>query len=148
MSDLQMALLRYLGGQKAVGIRDPHKPLAFHKLVLEGIPARCVAYFKVNTGFSNVVVSELLGVSEKTFIRWQEHPQKPLDSVSSDRLLRSAKIIAMAEEVLESREEAKSWLVEPQASLGNAKPRDLLTTDNGAKQVEDLLLQMEYGYLA
>ena len=146
--NLDLALLRYLGGEKALGLKSLKEPLALHKLVLEGIPAQCVLYFKDNAGLSNVIVSELLGVSEKTFIRWQETPKAPINPVASDRLVRSAKIMALAEGVLESREEAKGWMSEPQSALGNAVPRDLLTTDTGAKQVENLLLQMEHGYLA
>ena len=146
--NLDLALLQYLGGKKAVGLKSLKEPLALHKLVLAGIPAQCALYFKDNAGLSNVIVSELLGVSEKTFIRWQETPKAPINAVASDRLVRSAKIMALAEDVLESRQEAKGWMSEPQSALGNAVPRDLLTTDIGAKQVADMLLQMEHGYLA
>ena len=146
--NLDLALLQYLGGGKAVGLRSLRDPGALHKLVLAGIPARCALYFKDNAGLSNVAVSELLGVSEKTFIRWQETPRAPIDPVASDRLMRSATIMALAEDVLESREEAKGWMSEPQPALGNAVPRELLTTDVGARQVADLLSRMEHGYLA
>jgi putative toxin-antitoxin system antitoxin component (TIGR02293 family) len=148
MSDYETAIVQFLGGEKMVGISDANEPLALHRLVLAGIPARCVVYFKTNSGLSNVFISHLLGVSEKTFSRWQEHPKKSIGAVASDRLLRSAKVIALAEGVLESRENARAWMSQPQAPLNNTVPQDLLTTDVGAQQVEDLLLKMEHGYLA
>lgn len=141
-------VVRYLGGKKAVGIKKAQTPLELHKAVKSGIPAKCAFHFKEQAGFSNVLICEVLGVSEKTLTRWHNHPAKPLNSVTSDRLVRSAKIMALAEQVLEDADNAKKWMSEPQSALGNEVPRDLLSTDVGAKQVENLLLQMEHGYLA
>jgi len=141
-------LVTYLGGEKAMGLKHHIDPLALHKVIREGIPARCAFYFREHAGLTNVVVCEMLGVSEKTFIRWQTAPKKHLDPVFSDRLVRSAKVMALAETVLESPESARGWINEPQAALGGEVPSRLLTTDVGSQQVENLLLQMEYGYLA
>ena len=109
---------------------------------------KCVIYFKEHSRLSNRYMCRALGVSEKTFIRWQDDPAKLLDPVFSDRLVRTAKIMGLAEEVLEDGDNARQWLSNPQSALGNEIPQDLLSTDIGAKQVEDLLLQMEHGYLA
>lgn len=146
MSDLD--ILSLLGGPRALGGKKLKGPLAWHDLVLDGLPGICVISFKDYAGLSTSSISDLLGVSEKTYFRVQAHPNRPIDPVMSDRLVRAAKVMALAEEVLESREEAIGWMGEQQAALGNAVPRDLLTTDTGAKQVEDLLLRMEHGYLA
>ncbi|MFM9972057.1 MAG: antitoxin Xre/MbcA/ParS toxin-binding domain-containing protein [Burkholderiales bacterium] len=56
--------------------------------------------------------------------------------------------MALAEEVLENAEAARAWLSEPQAALGGRVPMELLATDEGGRQVEDLLLRMQHGYLA
>lgn len=141
-------LMAYLGGKSAMGIKKSQGPLTLHKAIEAGIPAHCAIYFREHAGLTNVMISHLLGVSEKTYIRWQSHPEKALDPVVSDRLVRSAKIMALAEHVLESAENAKRWIGEAQAALGGEVPRDLLTTDVGANQVEELLLQMEHGHLA
>lgn len=141
-------VVRILGGVKAVGIRNPGQPLALHKAVAKGIPAVALVHFKKYTRASNQNMSAILGVAEKTFIAWQKHPAKPIAPVSSDRLVRAAKIVSIAEKVLESPDNARTWLNEPQSSLDGEVPRDLLTTDVGTQQVEDTLLRMEHGFLA
>lgn len=141
-------VVRILGGVKAVGIKNPKQPLALHKAVVNGIRAGTLVHFKKYTRASNQDMSAILGVAEKTFIAWQKHPGKPIASVSSDRLVRAAKIVSIAEKVLESPDNARTWLNEPQSALNGEVPRDLLTTDVGAQQVEDTLLRMEHGFLA
>jgi putative toxin-antitoxin system antitoxin component (TIGR02293 family) len=148
MSHIELSILEYLGGAKLLGIAAPRTPFAFHDLVSAGLPARSATFFKTSSGFTNIELSRLLGISEKTFIRWQETPKKPIDPVVSDRLYRTAKILALAAEVLEDRQAARAWLNDAQFGLGNKTPGELLTTDAGARQVEDLLLRMEHGYLA
>jgi putative toxin-antitoxin system antitoxin component (TIGR02293 family) len=148
MSQLELSILEYLGGTKLLGISTPRTAFAFHELVSMGLPARSATYFKRSSGFTNIELSRLLGISEKTFIRWQATPGKPIDPVVSDRLYRTAKVLALAARVLEDKDAARAWLSEPQFGLGKKTPCELLTTDAGARQVEDLLLRMEHGYLA
>ncbi len=147
MSELSW-IFKHLGGKKAVGTPAWKSTLDLHHSIVAGLPVRCVIHFKEYTGLSNTHMCRALGVSEKTFIRWQDDPAKLLDSVFSDRLVRTAKVMGLAEEVLEDADNASAWLSRPQSALGNEIPQELLRTDIGAKQVEDLLLRMEHGYLA
>ena len=140
-----LSVIEYLGGKKLLGIKAPQKSFAFHSIVSLGLPAGCAIRFKQLSGFSNIEISALLGVSEKTFIRWQHTPKKSIDPVSSDRLYRTAKIMALADTVLEGADEAHAWINQPQFGLNKKIPRELLTTDAGAREVEDLLLRMEHG---
>jgi len=148
MSTFERAILSYLGGAKLLGIKSIKNPIAFHEMVSAGFPAQCVVTFKKLSGFTNVEVSETLGISEKTFMRLQAKPRRRIDPVVSDRLYRTAKLLALTEEVLEDPVQAREWLNEPQFGLGNRTPRELLTTDAGTREVEELLLRMEHGYLA
>ncbi len=147
MSELSW-IFRHLGGRKVVGKAAWKSPIDLHDSIVSGLPVGCVIYFKQHTGLSNIHMSNALGVSEKTFIRWQDDPDKLLDPVYSDRLVRTAKIMGLAEEVLEDAENSRAWLSKSQSSLGNEIPQELLRTDIGAKQVEEVLLRMEHGYLA
>ncbi len=54
-------------------------------------------------------------------------------------------IIARLEEVFGSREKSEVWLNEPNRALNMQTPLDLLDTDEGAKQVEDVLIRIEHG---
>ena len=71
-----------------------------------------------------------------------------LDPAISDRLVRLARILALAENVLESHENAVAWLREPSDTFGGRTPLDLVTTDIGAEKVTNMLYQMEYGIYA
>ena len=147
MSELSW-IFRRLGGKKVVGKSAWKSTLDLHRSIVSGLPVGCVIYFKKHAGLSNIHMSKALGVSEKTFIRWQDDPDKLLDPVYSDRLVRTARIMGLAEEVLEDAENSRAWLSRPQSALGNEIPQELMRTEIGAKQVEDVLLRMEHGYLA
>ncbi len=56
-----------------------------------------------------------------------------------------AEILAKAEEVLGSREEAEHWLARPALGLDSRRPTDLMASPQGADLVKTLLEQMEYG---
>ena len=68
-----------------------------------------------------------------------------LDSVTSDRLFRTARIVALAGTVLESSERGIAWLGRGQIGLGGKIPFALMTTEAGSEQVEQLLLRIEHG---
>ena len=68
-----------------------------------------------------------------------------LDPAESDRVVRFARLMGKAVEVLESEENARNWLTSPQIGLGGAVPLDYAETELGAREVEDLLGRIEYG---
>lgn len=135
-----------LGGRKVLG--RPVGRLDFADLVKQGFPQSALEHVKELLKLSDREVSSALGVSEKTAWRLRHAPAKRLTSVTSDRLYRLARIFALAEEVLEEREQAREWLRSPQVGLDNRVPFELLETEAGAREVEDLLLRIEHGVLS
>ncbi len=67
-----------------------------------------------------------------------------LSPAESERVERLARIIALAEYVWEDAALAREFLLGSQGSLGGERPVDLARSDLGARQVEELLWQMEY----
>jgi putative toxin-antitoxin system antitoxin component (TIGR02293 family) len=63
----------------------------------------------------------------------------------SDRLLRLARVVERAVQVLGDRERARRWLTAPSPALGQAVPLALLDTDLGTHQVEELLGRIDFG---
>ena len=63
----------------------------------------------------------------------------------SDRLARVARLYAIAEDVLGSREHAQRWMKTPNRALDGARPLDELDTEIAAREVEDLLGRIRYG---
>jgi putative toxin-antitoxin system antitoxin component (TIGR02293 family) len=87
-----------------------------------------------------------LGISTATLHR--RKLQGKLGPMESDRVVRFARLMAKAVEVLESEENARQWLRSPQVGLGGAVPLDYAGTEVGAREVENLLGRIEYGVYA
>jgi putative toxin-antitoxin system antitoxin component (TIGR02293 family) len=84
-----------------------------------------------------------LGISKATLHRRKATGR--LDPGESDRVVRFARLMGKAVEVLESKESARQWLSAPQFGLGGAVPLDYAETEVGAREAEDLLMRIEYG---
>ncbi len=65
----------------------------------------------------------------------------------SERLARIAAVEAEAEDVFDSQELAKRWMLERNLALGEA-PLTLLDTDAGADEVRKVLAAIAYGTAA
>lgn len=89
----------------------------------------------------------LLGTSKRTLARYRQQ-KKRLPFEVSDRLFRLARIVSMATEVLENPEQAHEWLMTGNRKLGGASPIELLQTEAGAIEVENLLGRIEHGIFA
>lgn len=83
------------------------------------------------------------GISKITFhIREAAGALAPAES---DRIIRFARLMDKALQVMESKENALEWLNAPQAGLGGAVPLAYAETEVGAREVEALLVRIEYG---
>ena len=71
---------------------------------------------------------------------------QPLTVEESDRLFRSAHIAAMAEAIFGNSDKAKRWLSKPKERFAGLSPMQMLTTQHGANQVEEMLLQIAEGF--
>ena len=85
----------------------------------------------------------MLGISKATLHRRKAEGR--LDQAESDRVVRFAKLMGKAVEVMESEENARHWLAAPQFGLGGAVPLEYAETEVGAREVEDLLGRIEHG---
>ena len=85
----------------------------------------------------------MLGISKATLHR--RKAEGKLDPAESDRVVRFARLVGKAVEVLESEENARHWLTSPQYGLGGAVPLEYAETEVGAREVEDLLGRIDYG---
>lgn len=137
-------VISVLGGQQVFGARAGRVDLL--EEVERGLPVR--AYEAVAEALELTPVEEdrLLQVSLRTRARWKKRAR--LDAATSDRLVRLARILALAVLVLESREHAVAWLREPSPALGGRSPLAAVASDPGAEKVSNMLYQMEHGVYA
>jgi putative toxin-antitoxin system antitoxin component (TIGR02293 family) len=137
-------VIAVLGGSQVFGARASRVDLL--EEVERGLPKR--AYEAVSEALELTPDEEdrLLQVSLRTRARWKGRTR--LDAATSDRLVRLARILALAVLVLESRENAVAWLREPSNALGGRSPLAAIASDPGAEKVSNMLYQMEHGVYA
>lgn len=73
--------------------------------------------------------------------------RESLTHEESDRAVRIARITSLAEEVFGEDDKAARWLRKPKMRFEGRTPFELLRTEAGARLVEELLLQFEYGFV-
>ncbi len=89
-------------------------------------------------------IKQIFGISESTQFRYEK--QNPiLKSAIADRLERFNRICQQALELFEDETETQRWLSTPKVTLGGQTPLGVLSTDAGAKRVEEILYRAEYG---
>jgi len=153
-----------LGGEKELGQKVSRR-IDFDALIKKGIPWGVISHIKKAFNLPDEVIAKIIGVSPRTIARRRLNVRatvKPagtasarskaaserLSPVESDRVYRFARIIALAEDVFEDKEEALEWLKSPQYGLGGYVPFDMLQTDAGAREVEELLIRIDYGVIS
>jgi putative toxin-antitoxin system antitoxin component (TIGR02293 family) len=143
----ESGVVSLLGGAQAIG-HKVERDLDFDEEIKKGFRSAVLVSFKKNTKLSNGILSRAMGVSPKSVERILGSKAVRLKPALSDRLYRTAKIVACAERALDDRLQAMQWLEVRQAGLGDRIPMELLETDAGAREVEEELARIEHGFTA
>lgn len=141
---LEQNTLEVMGGASALG-RPIHNQLDLADLIAQGVPRLAAQAVRQRLNLSERELAQSIGVSAKTLQRQAKAQAERLNPAQGDRLYRLARLVAIAEEVFEDQTRAHRWLREPQRGLGNRVPMELLESEAGAREVEDLLGRIEYG---
>jgi len=80
-------------------------------------------------------------VPEATYKRRKER----LSPAESGRTERLARVVAIAEDVWEDREQARRFLTTPHAEMAGKTPLDAALTELGARQAEEIMARIVYG---
>lgn len=112
--------------------------------VQAGLPYRAMEHLRRNLDLPMSRLAELVDIRPRTLSRRKEEGR--LEPDESDRLLRASRVFGRALELFEGDAvEARAWLERPQRALGSAVPLDLLRTELGAREVENLIGRLEHG---
>jgi len=109
-----------------------------------GIPFGDLSRFITLIGMTREEASLAFGISLRTLARRKE-TSSLLAQGEGERMVRFARVLTKAQDVLGSLEKAKSWMKLENRALGGATPMSLLDTDIGAQAVQDVLGRIEYG---
>lgn len=123
--------------------KNDFPPSRLMEAVHVGLPMQELTKLQVTLAVPIEKLVPMLGISKATLHRRKAKGR--LDSVESDRVVRYARLMGRAVDVMESEEYARQWLNSPQFGLGGAVPLEYAETEVGAREVENLLGRMEYG---
>jgi putative toxin-antitoxin system antitoxin component (TIGR02293 family) len=97
-------------------------------------------------GFSDEEIWALV-VPKRTLAR-RVTEDEPLTVDETDKALRLERIAALADRVFGDPGKAHRWLRKPKQLLGGRTPIEFLASESGARQVEEMLYQIEHGMFA
>lgn len=129
-----------LGGVAVLG-KGVNSGVAFARRVEQGLPRTVIGQLK---RYGHLTDADLTAVIPRRTLTSLRGLRK-LTLEQSDRIARTAAIVAFAQRVFGDAEVAREWLLVPNASLGHEIPLRLLRTGSGAKVVENVLTRIEHG---
>lgn len=133
-------IVEVLSGEESREVRNAED---LKRWIREGLPFTSLEAVMEQFGLKREEVSWALDLPLRTLARRKQ--ERRLSPGESDRLVRVVRIAVQAAEVLGGREEAARWLHAPNRALGGQTPLELLDTDLGSRQVEDVLGRIEHG---
>ncbi len=111
----------------------------------QGLPTAAFGRLQMLLGISQKVLASYLGVSEATLHR--RFAEGHFRAEESERLYRYAEIFEGAANLFEDEAKARAWLAKPALALGGQTPLDFARSEQGAREVLDVLERLEYGVL-
>jgi len=128
-----------------LGITDLHSEHDLTRLVEMHLPLSSVESLLVH-GMTHAEIYKLI-VSRRTLAR-RKSRHESLTRDESDRAIRVVRIISQAEEAFGNDTKAAHWLRSSKTRLEGRTPLEMLRTETGARIVEKMLLQLDYGFTA
>jgi len=122
-----------------------HSDSDLARLVEERLPLSSVDSLSEN-GLSDEEIYRYI-VPRRTLVH-RKSKREPLTHEESDRAVRIARISVLAEEVFGDDAKAARWLRKAKERFEGRTPLEVLRTEAGARLVEEMLLQLDYGVFA
>jgi putative toxin-antitoxin system antitoxin component (TIGR02293 family) len=134
-----------LGGPKILKqrVQDERQ---LEQIVRDGLPTAVVRTLADLTETTLTKIQSVARIDRNTFARRARSNAK-LKIDESDRIVRIARIAVLAIDTM-GRSDGLAWLHEPNRALGGRIPLDLIDTEVGARQVENILGRIEHGIVS
>ena|SRR6266478_4966003 len=137
---------RYASLGASLGIRETRIDALIEE-VRAGLPFKALESFSAESGIAVSEIAELIELPDRTLARRKVIGR--LSSGESERLLRLSNVFQKAVGLFEGNVDAAVvWLKRPKKALGDKSPWTYLTTELGAREVEDLIGELEQGVFA
>jgi putative toxin-antitoxin system antitoxin component (TIGR02293 family) len=137
------AFYSMMGGKLGVPRIRSDEDLA--ALVEQRLPATAIQSL-VRGGVSNAEIYRLI-VPRRTLAH-RIAKRQPLSRDESDKAVRVARLTTMAERAFQDAGKAWRWLRKPKRRFEGKAPMEMLATETGARLVEEMIVQFDYGMTA
>ena len=139
-------LIDVLGGASVFKGRAAPTSTELRERIKKGLPYRSLESVRERLQLSVPEAVSMMHMPARTLARRKQ--TRKLDADESDRLYRIARVAAQAFAVFGAEDKAATWLRRPNRALNGELPIDLLDTDVGARQIEDILGRIEHGVVS
>jgi putative toxin-antitoxin system antitoxin component (TIGR02293 family) len=113
------------------------------KTVERGVPIAALEEFATYSGFAMKSLLEVV-IPART-LKHRRQRKEPLSLDESDRLARVARIYALAVKVFSDAVDGREWLTFPIDRFHGKTALEMLRTETGGRQVEEMLIQIDEG---
>jgi putative toxin-antitoxin system antitoxin component (TIGR02293 family) len=128
---------------KRIGLRSRNVSQLMNS-VEQGLSYRSLLNLQKNMGLSTSEMAKAVAISERTLARRKKAGR--LKQEESERLVRISRIFDKTVHLFEgSEQEATRWLRKPARALGEKTPLTFLSTEIGAREVENIIGRLEEG---
>lgn len=137
--------LFYRRVERKLGAGELHSDRDLAQLVEDRLPVSSIQALSA-TGLSDEEIHSYI-VPRRTLLHRKTKSER-LSQEESDRAVRMARITSLAEEVFGNEEKAARWLRKPKERFEARSPLQVSRTEAGGRLVEEMLLQLDYGFFA
>jgi putative toxin-antitoxin system antitoxin component (TIGR02293 family) len=134
-----MAAHAHLG--PLIGIA-PTSDFNLAEIVESGLPLASLTQLR-ERGLTATELSDIV-ISPRT-LKHRKARNEPLSQEETDRAVRVARIVALAEDVFGNHDKALLWLRSPDDRLASRTPLNMLQTESGGRLVESMLWALDEG---
>jgi len=144
-TDGRQPAMFYRRMEAKLGLRPLRSDRDIARLVEDRLPLTTVESLSTHGITDQEIYSFIL--PRRTLVH-RKSRSEPLTHDESDRVVRIARITSLAEEVFADEAKAARWLRKPKARFDQRTPLEAARTEAGARLVEEMLLQLDYGFAA
>lgn len=124
---------------------QPGSEFDLARLAEDGLPTGVIRVM-TDRGLTPKEVHSIV-IPERTLKHRKSRKQR-LSRDESDKVIRTARLLARAESVFGSHEKALLWMRQGKQRFGGRTPLDLLSTEAGGRLAEEMLIQIDEGMFA
>jgi len=139
-------VIKWLGLNPSLAKENGNSRYLYWLILKSGLTGRAIEAFSKHSGLTQVELSKILNLSERTLQRKGE--KEPISFVTSDKLIELVRLFHKGIGVFNRQEAFLEWLHRNNRALNGEKPLLLIESNLGIELVIDELERIEHGIIS